>query len=484
MSQQVPLNEELLKEISTWKLEAKLEDTARYFYHVRDLDRIENGERCYVIGRKGTGKTAIAEYLLKKHDAKIFPVKLSFKNFPFNDLYDLENKRFRTPNQYITLWKYLIYSSIAKLMKANEAIDSNLRSSLDRVYSDDPESSLSRRISRWTGKTFEFRVLGTGAGGGKTQQSVDNDTTWIDRVELLERMISDHIDDSFYLVIFDELDEDYQDILLTDRREQYTSLLTSLFKAVQDVKSVFLNAQFNILPIVFLRDDIYDILHDPDKTKWSDLSIGLDWSKDQIKKLLAFRISRAISAEGRILDFRSAWNRIFSNRPVHYGGRQQKEISAFEYITRSSHIRPRDYIRYLQVCAEEALLHNNKFIKPETVVWVDKAFSNYMRSEFEDEIHGFLPEISQVLDTVGQIRKQTFSLEEFSLAYKREVERGFLEERNVEFVLRVLFHFSIIGNQPRQKNIQVFKYLNKEARFNLNESICVHRGLFKALQIL
>jgi hypothetical protein len=121
---------------------------------------------------------------------------------------------------------------------------------------------------------------------------------------------------------------------------------------------------------------------------------------------------------------------------------------------------------------------------PRVIVMVDKAFSNYMRSEFEDEIHGFLPEISQVLDTIAQIRKATFSIKEFSIAYKKEVERGFLEERNIEFVLRVLFHFSIIGNQPRQKNIQVFKYLNKEARLNLNESICVHRGLYKALQIL
>ncbi len=79
----------VLDEIANWKLEAKLEDNDRYFYHINDLKKIEGGSHCYVIGRKGTGKTAISEYLLRQKDPKIFSVKLSFKNFPFNDLYKL-----------------------------------------------------------------------------------------------------------------------------------------------------------------------------------------------------------------------------------------------------------------------------------------------------------------------------------------------------------------------------------------------------------
>ena len=47
----------VFNEIAEWKLEAKLEDNARYFFHVREVNQIEEGKRSYVIGRKGCGKT-------------------------------------------------------------------------------------------------------------------------------------------------------------------------------------------------------------------------------------------------------------------------------------------------------------------------------------------------------------------------------------------------------------------------------------------
>ena len=74
----------ILNEIANnWKLDAKLEDNERYFFHTNELDKIINGERCYVIGRKGTGKSALSEHLLSLEDYNIFSDKLNFKNFPF-----------------------------------------------------------------------------------------------------------------------------------------------------------------------------------------------------------------------------------------------------------------------------------------------------------------------------------------------------------------------------------------------------------------
>ncbi len=116
------MTNQLFIEISEWKLEAKQEDVDRYFYHSNITDKLINGSRSYVIGRKGSGKTAICEHINRIKDPKIFTKKLTFKNFPFNDLYALKNDSYSKPNQYITLWKYLIYTSIAKQM-INENID-------------------------------------------------------------------------------------------------------------------------------------------------------------------------------------------------------------------------------------------------------------------------------------------------------------------------------------------------------------------------
>src|SRR6185312_5194039 len=148
----------LIKEIATnWKLEAKSEDVGRYFYHMNEVETILSGTKNYVIGRKGTGKTAISEFILsmgKKGDG-IFCEKLSFKNFPFNDLYELSNSKYTPPNQYITLWKYLIYSIICRLMLRNDNINSQVRESLSFSYTSDPITNLPVVISSWTNDNFK-----------------------------------------------------------------------------------------------------------------------------------------------------------------------------------------------------------------------------------------------------------------------------------------------------------------------------------------
>lgn len=109
----------ILKNItSTWHLEAKQENEDLFFY-IDDVNSIKEGEKCYVIGRKGMGKTAISEYLYNQSSEHIFSERLSFKNFPFNLLYTLDNSNYTSPNQYITIWKYLIYNGICKMMAKN-----------------------------------------------------------------------------------------------------------------------------------------------------------------------------------------------------------------------------------------------------------------------------------------------------------------------------------------------------------------------------
>lgn len=477
------MSQELLKEISGWKVEAKLEDTSRYFFHVDIVDKIISGSKSYVIGRKGTGKTAITEHIIKDISFSRFAKKLSFKSFPFKDLYELTNNSYTAPNQYMTLWKYLIYSSVAKLMIANEAIEFSVRQKLRAIYEGDVEQSLARSIKRWVSGGFKISILGSGVEASGANTSQKNETSWIERVETLEDLLLKYLDNSEYLIVFDELDEDYRDITDPENYKRYTALLTGLFKAVQDVRSVF-GAPYKLFPVVFLRDDIYDLLIDNDRNKWDDLKVPLTWDERSIKELLAFRISKAHSLGDDALPFYQAWRMLFTGGPVKYGHKQQKGMKIFDYITRSTQLRPRDYIRYIQACAEEALRENRQKITPEIVTKIDKSFSNYLRKEIEDEIGGFLPDIKSILNLFSIVRKQTLSIAEFELAYEEEANKDAAQDRTADFVLAVLFNFSVIGNQPKQINNHVFRYITPEANFNRKEPIVLHRGLFKSLQII
>lgn len=474
---------DLLKEIrSSWKLDAKSEDTDRYFFHVSEVEAIQSGERAYVIGRKGTGKSAIAQYLASIRSHDVFSAMLSFKNFPFNDLYALSNSGFTAPNQYITLWKYLIYCNVARLMAGNEAIDISIRQPLAKLYEPEPLEYLAKSVGKWTATDFNFSILGTGAGAKGTIQR--SETNWIERTNALEQIIAHHIDSSRYLIVFDELDEDYRYMHEADRYRSFTELLTGLFKAIQDIKSIFRNTRSRITPVIFLRDDIFDILEDPDKTKWDDAKIELDWSTPRLKELLAFRISRTKNPSADTsMPFEEAWALLFRGTNISYGYQQQKKQSVLDYILKSTHMRPRDVIRYLSECARTAI-ESNAVLSEGLIKQADGHFSGYLKREIESELGGVVPHAAKLFDVLSSLRKETFTLREFTAAYKSSVKPELFQRYDPYWVLKVLFFFSVIGNQPRQVNQTVFRYLRRGAEVNFNESFVVHRGLLKALQIL
>ncbi len=178
------MDNNLLEEIEEWKLEAKLEDNDRYFYHTRVVNRVLKGQKLYIVGRKGTGKTAISEYLNNFNESGYYSQKLTFKNFPFNKLYELQDNGFTSPNQYITLWKFVIYSTVCKLMASNLSIDINTRQTLQKIYNDDIENALPHAVERWTGIKFDIKILGNGFGV-ESSKNIEEKTKKIGLVELI-----------------------------------------------------------------------------------------------------------------------------------------------------------------------------------------------------------------------------------------------------------------------------------------------------------
>ncbi|MEZ5985551.1 MAG: hypothetical protein R3B94_06335 [Hyphomonas sp.] len=471
----------ILKEVANWKLEAKLEDVQRYFFDTTEYEAVKSGGKSFLIGRKGTGKTAVAQSIAKIHDHSVFSEQLSFKNFPFNELYKLVDDRFSQHNRYISVWTFVILNYVVSMMARNEGVAPEGRQIALTIHPQQMARRLERLLPKWVTSTIDLKVLGTGFAGSRTK--INPDSPLQERIELLEDIIEQYADSSIYYIIFDELDEDYRDILTNFHSSEYLSLIVGLFKAVQNVKANF--TQLKIRPIVVLRDDIYGLLQDNDKNKWSDLKLDIEWPPEKLQRMLAHRISRANGADAPILDFPDAWALIFDKRQVRYGFRQSKRMYAFDFMARSSHLRPRDFIYYLKVCAEREILNGRDIIDPETIRAQDKPFSNYLRDELIDEVGAVLPYINEVFGVLSKINKQSFYADDFITAYNSHVVSGSESRLAAEDVLRLLFHFSVIGNGRRGRSaLEFFKYKNSSAELNLEDPILVHRGLYKSLQII
>lgn len=462
-----------------WKLEAKQED-AKYFYFVNEVEAILSGEKSMVIGRKGEGKTALAQYIYSQSNCNVFTEKMTFKNFPFNIIYSLIDKNFTRPNQYISIWKYLIYTTICKQMIKNQNIDKEITNQLTKIFPiTDKNNNLSRLIETYTIKDFGFQIMSSGVN--ISREKVKTEISWIEAIDIFEDTIRNYIDDAKYYIVFDELDEDYKEFRDEQERTNYFDMLTGLFKAIQDVRYLFEDQNKNIFPIVFLRTDIYNQITYSDKNKWSDSIINIIWTPDKLKELIRHRLN--ILCGTKSLSFDECWRQIFGSGKLGYGLRKSKSMSSFEYILRSTQNRPRDFIKYFQECAKQALNSNALLVTPKLVREADNEFSEYMKREIIDEMYAVLPEYEDIFSILSLIRKQTFKPSEFVEKYEQMVDDSLITDRGAEKVLKLLFDFSVIGNVPAIKNQAIFKYEKESAKFNFKENIIVHRGLYKALQI-
>ena len=474
----------VLEEISNWSIEAKEENTEAYFFHFDDVAKIERGQKNYVIGRKGTGKTAIAEYLHRPLAFNKFSRLLSFKNFPFNALYQHADTQYNRPNQYITIWTYVIYHYICSMLASNAGVCSKVSFDLKSTFDFEVKGALAQSVRKITGKDYSLSVLGVGGGISRTLTEIDFDFAKANAA--LRDFILEHIDESEYYVIFDELDEDYRDVMNPDRRDGYFELLISLFKAVQNIRGEFAGRIPNVRLVIFLRDDIFDLCRDVDKNKWLDRAIMLNWDESQLRNLTKFRLAQAVKICGGETDIEAAWHKVFSVSTTRFGTGGVKSIETFKYLASRTLLRPRDVISYLRECARVAQSLGSELIDNHHIKEAGAAHSSYMRREIIDEVFPVLEDISEILDVISRIRKQIFSRKEFNDRY-REYQNQLDADRRSKLtetqVLKILFHFNILGNIT-SGNHRSFAYNSDVKVLNPDENLCVHNGLIRSLNIL
>src|SRR5680860_42878 len=79
-----------------------------YFLDQNYWQKVVEDKSFFVIGRKGTGKSAIYNWIFNRQfDKGILISNLSFRSFPFEKLLKLSDDDFTRPNQYQSIWKYI-----------------------------------------------------------------------------------------------------------------------------------------------------------------------------------------------------------------------------------------------------------------------------------------------------------------------------------------------------------------------------------------
>jgi hypothetical protein len=309
------------------------------------------GQKFLIIGRKGSGKTAIYQKLIleKKHD--YFSFGHTFDDYPWHH-HDLQAQAgVPEERRYVHSWKYLILMTLSKILlnqdqsqpwdeQSQEALGQLEDFVVDSYGSRDPDITQlfsPEKELRFKGGLNAYLVL-VGVERLRVRELPVH-------VQEVNSYMEAHTINSLnpgheYFVCFDQLDLGFS---TTDGR--YAERLIGLLVAARDLKRAATKAGRKLSVVVFLRDDIYGLLQFEDKNKITEANMAtVEWGTtaggSTLKRLMERRFGEVFKGGGFV-----PWQDVF-DEDRQMPSRQTK----YAHICDRTFLRPRDMItamRYL-----------------------------------------------------------------------------------------------------------------------------------------
>jgi hypothetical protein len=275
-----------------------------------------------------------------------------------------------------------------------------------------------------------------------------------------------------HLLVIDGLDD-----ILTQRVVQYQAL-AALVLEVSRLNLSFQRAGVPMKIILLCRTDLYEKLPGPNKNKIrQDGAIILDWYHDPRRPkesgLVRLANLRAKLADESIDDI---FARYF---PAEI---ENKEIRLFLLdLTRHT---PRDF---LQLCRFIQNFSDGRTLTRAQILSGVRQYSiEYFVPEIKDELVGYVEPayLDTFMELLGTLRKREFHFGELAAAC---LASGVADKLNLRSLVTSLFDCSAIGNvQPRPGGSFnfTFRFRNRNSTINFNEGLILHRGMWKALNLI
>ena len=444
-----------------------------------------NGKKFLFLGHKGAGKSAIAKRMELRLLQTSFPfVKLvSLADFPFTPFSKIVRGNEEPETKYPTAWSWiLLVYLLESFAKDNGIIHEDPAAFQDavnafRTMGLSPDAAPGSIVRQSAKKTFKLALPGKLAEFSWSGSESRPPSEIPNFVESLKKLISGIQSESHHYLVIDGLDD-----VLTTREVQYKSLSALIYEVCR------LNVMFqqNNVPakiILLCRTDLFELVPGPNKNKIrQDHAVELDWYRDprepnssELIRIAQIRAKRSLGSDVELF-------REFFPANVDYNS---IEISLLD-MTRHT---PRDFLRLLWYIQQFS--SNHKKVSQSAVKSGMRDYSiKYFLPEIQDELSGYATpaEISGMINAIGKLRKRDFRLSELIDSSKSTTTP--LKKDKIYDIVRALFQCSALGNIQRRSGRQggntyyTFKYRNRHSSFNEREDIMLHRGLWKALNLI
>ena len=461
------------------------EDIIRYFVPIPEIDEIESGKIRYIIGRKGTGKTAVCEYLKQKSltDAHCFHRYVSLRNFPLNLLRSLEDKRLADKSKYVPVWRYLLLMELCSMIKDNQALEADpIRKDVTEFLTENFGEKLGYIETLTILQERGFKLMATPQGigferNGKQSVTATGELHYQKICDAIERKIKQVKGGFRYYLFIDELDEGFR-----AGDANIRLVLLALLRAVEDLAIEFKNADLKIRPLVALRSDIWNGLNDNDLNKYDDYLTRLRWNMAGDDGAMSLRrvVNARISASLSLTESSKDWWPIFAEDADR---RIPDNKTLWKYLVTKTYDRPRDILKFLKICSK---ITNTQRLTFKDIEQSERKYSEWLYDELKNEAGAHIPVWTDALDCLSKIGRVFIDNPvELTAEFQRspKIQSWMNETKNSpEFLMNALFEFGAIGNVARN-NYFVFRHKNEDARFDPRACAVVQFGLIKKLSL-
>jgi hypothetical protein len=424
-----------------------------YFVVTGQATQAKQGHARLVVGRKGSGKTAVFYDVRNSIGRGNDRLTLDLKpeGHQFTKLRELILERLGPGLQEHTMvafWNYILLGELAR-----KALDQDAR-----IASRDPTRYQPYKrlkdvyLSHDPGGDFDFsqrllmqvdrisRQLGTTSAeeiGGRLTQVI-----YSGGFREFNEAVSEYLrtKNAVWLLV-DNLDKGWPvrgttpiDILIV------RSLLDATRKLQHQLEAN--NVEFECL--VFLRSDIYEHLREETPDKGKDTTIRLDWDDQEV---FAEIIRRRLESSGELQGtFREVWPRICT--PLIDGQ------DTFTYMLDRTLMRPRDLLQFLRSALHIAINRGHSRIEEGDLTQAERSYSEDLLLTTSFEIGDTYPEYSELL----------YAFEEApAVMSKRDAQdrlmlAGGVREEKVDHALELLIWFGFLGVASSQYAKEKYSY--------------------------
>lgn len=426
-----------------------------YFVATGQYNDVKRGRARLVVGRKGSGKSAIFygvyEAFVRSHDYVVVDLKPEAHQLSeFRSLVLRELEIGGKEHVLTAFWHYVLLIEIVyKILETEESVASRdpemakcyvKLSNLYDYEANVEEGGFSERLYELIQRISE-RVKS--AGGGLRSDELTK-LIYEKDISSLSNALAEYLSkkEAVWLLI-DGLDKGWPVGGIAD---EDVLLIRCLLEASRKIQKSFEKRSVNTNAVVFLRNDVCDLLLPEIKDKGKETAVYLDWTDVSAFREIAHR--RMVVSAGENLPFDQLWQMYFDS---HVNGEE-----SFSYIVSRTLMRPRDLIKFLRNCVTVAVNRSHERVLEADIEYAEKEYSEDQLQELSFELRSVFPHLTDILYVL---------IGESYVLGASEVEtilfKGGVVKSDIESVIKILLWFGILGiidNSQREKFAYDFRY--------------------------